>query len=161
MSIRASSKRLEPANRLRVFTLDDGVKSGADRSQRVFEWHENGGVLIMGYEMFRLLTDDGSERKRRSVKREASSAPAPAPLPPPPSSASSSLPMLPGLPAADGGAVDEDRGEKDGKVPLREVLLEGPDLIICDEGHRIKNKDAGTSVLLKKVKTSRRVVLTG
>lgn len=29
----------------------------------------------------------------------------------------------------------------------------GPDLIICDEGHRIKNNHAGISQSLKQVKT--------
>eukprot|EP00041_Stephanoeca_diplocostata_P018568 m.389449 g.389449 ORF g.389449 m.389449 type:complete len:198 (-) comp21050_c0_seq9:5-598(-) len=39
--------------------------------------------------------------------------------------------------------------------------LHGADLVVCDEGHRIKNRDAIISMVLKEVKTRRRLVLTG
>lgn len=37
----------------------------------------------------------------------------------------------------------------------------GPDLIICDEGHLLKNGKAIRSKALNRVRTRRRIVLTG
>ena len=37
----------------------------------------------------------------------------------------------------------------------------GPDIIVCDEGHILKNANAGISKALNKVRTKRRIILTG
>lgn len=37
----------------------------------------------------------------------------------------------------------------------------GPDIVICDEGHILKNEKTALSIAVNKLKTSRRIVLTG
>ena len=39
--------------------------------------------------------------------------------------------------------------------------LSGPDFVVCDEGHILKNESTAVSKALNAVKTRRRVVLTG
>lgn len=41
------------------------------------------------------------------------------------------------------------------------VCAQGPDLIVCDEGHILRNAATGISKALNAIKTKRRVVLTG
>ena len=55
----------------------------------------------------------------------------------------------------------EDEEDVEEKQSLNRKILSSADLVVCDEGHRIKNKDAAISLVLKDVKTKRRLVLTG
>ena len=41
------------------------------------------------------------------------------------------------------------------------LINPGPEVVVCDEGHRIKNQEAATSQVLKKLHTNCRIVLTG
>lgn len=45
---------------------------------------------------------------------------------------------------------------------IRTALLDpGPDVIICDEGHLLKNDSSVLAVAISRIKTKRRIVLTG
>ncbi|XP_077401989.1 transcriptional regulator ATRX-like [Vanacampus margaritifer] len=89
-------------------------KNSADRLQALQSWYTTGGVMIMGYEMF----------------RNFSLAP----------------------------KINDD----DLKQQLKNLLVDpGPDFVICDEGHILRNGNSNISKAMGAVKTRRRVVLTG
>lgn len=77
-------------------------------------WQRTGGVLIIGYEMFRNLS--GTNNKMRKNIKEA---------------------------------------------VLQYLINPGPDVVVCDEGHLLKNEDTALSKSMKQIKTLRRIVLTG
>ena len=79
-------------------------------------WQRSGGVLILGYDMFRTLTTLG--KKKTKAKQDIESM-------------------------------------------VRSLVNPGADLVICDEGHLLKNEDTAISKAMKLVKTKRRIVLTG
>ncbi|XP_072223994.1 helicase ARIP4-like isoform X2 [Leuresthes tenuis] len=121
----------------RVHILNDEHKNTATRARVVEDWARDGGVLLMGYEMYRLLSLKKSfvaGRKKRSKK------------------------------TAGPDVIDldeEDRQQELLKGVEKALAHPGPDVVICDEGHRIKNCHASTSQALKSIQTRRRVVLTG
>ena len=73
-----------------------------------------GGVMIMGYDMFRNLSADTKKFKKK--QRET----------------------------------------------FQQALVDpGPDLVVCDEGHVLKNLKSALNIAMNKIKTKRRVILTG
>ncbi|XP_051933273.1 helicase ARIP4 [Hippocampus zosterae] len=121
----------------KVQILNDEHRNTIARAKVVEDWSQNGGVLLMGYEMYRLLTMKKSfvtGKKKKSKK-----------------------PMGPVIIDLD----EEDRQQELMKGIEKSILRPGPDVVICDEGHRIKNYHASTSQALKNIRSRRRVVLTG
>ncbi|XP_038152964.1 transcriptional regulator ATRX-like isoform X2 [Cyprinodon tularosa] len=96
-------------NKVRVLELAT-VKDHLNRLNTLQRWQREGGVMIMGYEMYRLLTQN--------------------------------TPVL--------------------RQKLRSPLVDpGPDFVICDEGHILRNETSKISQTMNAIKTRRRVVLTG
>ncbi|TTN83893.1 Helicase ARIP4 [Bagarius yarrelli] len=149
----------------KVHLLNDEHKTTVSRAKVIEEWTRDGGVLLMGYEMYRLLSLKKSfvtGRKRKSKKPAG--------------------PIIIDL-------DEEDRQQELMKESLLDIITlvllcgeilngrvcvcvcvadiekalsqPGPDVVICDEGHRIKNCHASTSQALKNIRSRRRVVLTG
>ena len=116
-----------------VYLLNDTAKNLEQRAKVIFKWKDNGGVLLMGYELFRMLA---TKKQRRKRKKKANSHI-----------------------CID---LEEEDLEKSNLEEIQKVLINpGPDLVVCDEGHRIKNAHASTSQALKAISTKRRLVLTG
>ncbi|XP_034060105.1 transcriptional regulator ATRX-like [Gymnodraco acuticeps] len=89
------------------------VKHPPERIRVLQRWMREGGVMIMGYEMYRnlSLTKKADEESRKQIK---------------------SLLVDP-----------------------------GPDFVVCDEGHILRNETSNISKSMNAIKTRRRVVLTG
>ncbi|XP_057673104.1 helicase ARIP4-like isoform X1 [Corythoichthys intestinalis] len=121
----------------KVHILNDEHKNTASRAKVVESWAQDGGVLLMGYEMYRLLSLKKNLFSGRKKKSKKTAGPAVINL------------------------DEEDRQQKLLKAVERALARPGPDVVICDEGHRIKNCHASTSQALKNIRTKRRVVLTG
>ncbi|XP_029296954.1 transcriptional regulator ATRX isoform X2 [Cottoperca gobio] len=90
------------------------VKRPQERAYALQRWQDMGGVIIIGYEMYRNLTQG------RNIK------------------------------------------SKKLKETFQKTLVDpGPDLVICDEGHILKNEASAVSKAMNSIRTRRRVVLTG
>ncbi|XP_043599240.1 transcriptional regulator ATRX homolog isoform X1 [Bombus pyrosoma] len=90
------------------------LRKNIERKFQLESWQRTGGVLIIGYEMFRNLS--GTNNKMRKNIKEA---------------------------------------------VLQYLINPGPDVVVCDEGHLLKNEDTALSKSMKQIKTLRRIVLTG
>ncbi|XP_059188320.1 helicase ARIP4-like isoform X2 [Centropristis striata] len=128
---------LVTARAFKVHILNDEHKNTTTRAKVVEDWARDGGVLLMGYEMYRLLSLKKSFVSGRKKKSKKTSGPVVIDL------------------------DEEDRQQELLKGIERALARPGPDVVICDEGHRIKNCHASTSQALKNIRTRRRVVLTG
>ncbi|CAB3380045.1 Hypothetical predicted protein [Cloeon dipterum] len=116
----------------KLHLLNDAQKTLVARAKVIRQWKADGGVLLIGYECYRNLC---LRKDKKSSKKKFT------PL------------------------VDVEESDVKKKLLWNEVydtlVKPGPDLVICDEGHRIKNDHASISHALKTIQTKRRVVLTG
>ncbi|XP_077986910.1 helicase ARIP4-like [Glandiceps talaboti] len=122
-----------------LYLVSDNHKTTTTRAKVLADWYSNGGVLLVGYEMYRLLTIKkftGARKKKKSKN---------------PDKKTETVIDL----------EEEDRKAEMVAAIQKALVYPGPDLVICDEGHRIKNSHASISQTLKNIQTRRRVVLTG
>ena len=92
-----------------------GEKDNWGRMDRLALWKREGGVMIMGYDMFRNLTNENNKQFKKKMKET-----------------------------------------------FKETLLDpGPKLVVCDEGHMLKNTKSALNLCMNKIKTHRRIILTG
>ncbi|XP_071550743.1 uncharacterized protein [Panulirus ornatus] len=85
------------------------------RAYRLDDWWREGGVCIMGYDMFRNLSNSKSKRFKGKMK----------------------------------------------EIFQKTLINPGPDLMVCDEGHILKNEKTALSIAINQIKCKRRIVLTG
>ncbi|XP_040190334.1 transcriptional regulator ATRX [Rana temporaria] len=90
------------------------VKRPQERAYMMQRWHEDGGVLIIGYEMYRNLTQ-GRNVKSKKLK----------------------------------------------EMYQKTLVDPGPDFVVCDEGHILKNEASAISKAMNSIRTKRRIILTG
>ncbi|XP_027026818.1 helicase ARIP4-like isoform X1 [Tachysurus fulvidraco] len=127
---------ITPRN-FKVHILNDEHKTTSSRAKVVEAWYRDGGVLLMGYEMYRLLSLKKSFVIGRTKKNS----------------------KLHERVIID---VDKEDHQKELMKGIVMALAQpGPDVVVCDEGHRIKNWHASISRALKGIGTRRRLVLTG
>jgi transcriptional regulator ATRX len=96
-----------------VVALDSATAS--THMQDLEEWMQFGGILLVGYQMFR----------NRVVK----------------------------------GDRTDSMG--DGGKRIREILLQGPEVVVADEAHHLKNQKSGVAVAANNIATHSRIGLTG
>ncbi|XP_077165262.1 transcriptional regulator ATRX isoform X2 [Paroedura picta] len=104
---------LEDDEKLEVSELAT-VKRPQERSYMLQRWQEEGGVMIIGYEMYRNLAQ-GRNVKSRKLK----------------------------------------------EIFIKALVDPGPDFVICDEGHILKNEASAVSKAMNSIKSRRRIILTG
>ncbi|XP_069603342.1 transcriptional regulator ATRX [Ranitomeya imitator] len=90
------------------------IKRPQERGYMLQRWHDNGGVLIIGYEMYRNLTQ-GRNVKSKKLK----------------------------------------------ELYQKTLVDPGPDFVVCDEGHILKNEASAVSKAMNSIRTKRRIILTG
>ncbi len=134
-----------PGRSFGLHVLNDALKNLESRGQVIVRWKREGGVLLMGYELYRQL----ATKKPRKKKHKPKNGPECIDL----EVEDRNKALLDGESITileEGGG-----GGANGVVKHLLVFLNkeihttlvdpGPDVVICDEGHRIKNSHASIS----------------
>ncbi|KAG1704029.1 Transcriptional regulator ATRX [Nymphon striatum] len=148
--------------RLNVFELS-GEKRNNQRANSLETWMKKGGVAILGYEMFRSLLQNKSSftRRQKEIFHRTLLDPG----------NSAYLYVFANL------LISNDNDMSSPGKPIFELYnilvnvfaccvridctTQGPDIIVCDEGHVLRNSATGISKTINKIRTQRRIILTG
>ncbi|XP_066287037.1 transcriptional regulator ATRX homolog isoform X4 [Branchiostoma lanceolatum] len=104
---------LDEEDQLDVWELSS-IVSNQTRKWTLEAWQREGGVMLMGYDMYRNLST-GKRIKSKKIRES-----------------------------------------------FHKTLVDpGPDLVVCDEGHILKNEATAISKAMNDIKSKRRIVLTG
>jgi hypothetical protein len=112
------------------------------------DWKRNGGVMIVGYEGFRQIWQ--ANRSGHNARAQGTDEPARR-------LSGHSLQVV----ASSLSCPLSKHLNRSQNLECKDLLLKTSDLIIADEGHRVKNSKSTLAQSLKDVKTHRRIVLTG
>jgi RAD54-like protein 2 len=138
-----------------LFILGDNVKTYEARAQLLNDWHNSGGVLLIGYEMFRLLiqrddstlstkatsTNTNGRRKKKLSKKQQNAK-------------RTLFDLEEGLSKIDEEQKQQFLQKEEVRKVIKEALVSpGPDLVICDEGHRIKSLNTEVANALTAIPT--------
>ncbi|XP_010146704.1 PREDICTED: transcriptional regulator ATRX, partial [Eurypyga helias] len=125
---------LEDDEKLEVCELAT-VKRPQERSYMLQRWQDEGGVMIIGYEMYRNLAQ-GRNVKSRKLKEIFNKA------------------------LVDPGKVFIAPDIPD-IAPNLKTMKVCPDFVVCDEGHILKNEASAVSKAMNSIRSRRRIILTG
>ncbi|CAG9541033.1 unnamed protein product [Cercopithifilaria johnstoni] len=114
----------------------DSLKDYTSRRVALQNWFENDtpSVMIIGYDMFRILTQGDGDKISISGKKKVDAM----------------------------KKTTKNKRLTKLQPDFRRFLQDpGPDLIICDEAHKLKNDDSALAKTMLKIRTKRRLCLTG
>ncbi|KAL7077680.1 hypothetical protein ACQ4LE_002826 [Meloidogyne hapla] len=122
------------------YTELDSWKTHEERLKAIKHWYKFDGpsVLIIGYDLFRLLTLTEEDKIFLSKKKTKNGKP----------EKKKKLTM------------NEKRLERL-KPQFCQYLQESPHMVICDEGHKLKSPSTVLYLTMNKIKTPRRICMTG
>lgn len=102
----------------RLRKVDSNLKF-EERLAEIDMWYNNGGILLLGFEMFRNILNMGPKEDKRSRMDQATFE------------------------------------------IVEEQLLEGPNIIVADEAHRLRNVNSALTIAASRFKSTSRIALTG
>ncbi|KAI9101744.1 SNF2 family N-terminal domain-containing protein [Phlyctochytrium arcticum] len=120
----------------RVYCILGNEKTGQSRFNQIRAWHRRGGILIVGYSMLQSImqTSARSEQELEQMRNNARET---------------------------GGDPDRILSTSSKAEVVGQYLLQGTSLLVCDEGHLIKNVKSHRSKLMNQFQTPSRICLTG